>query len=164
MKKRKKHNIIIAAIAFVIVGSIIGYNYYIDQIKQKGFAFGTELEQIQSDVKQLQTNFYSKITEWEEGDITKEELLKYLDEHIESLNDIIPQYDKLNPPEPFDTSVELFKLSTQTQMESDSQYIQWLKTGDEAFKTRSDLQLKESFDYEMAALSEFNAAKAGLKP
>lgn len=164
MKKRKKHNIIIAGIAIIIVGSIIGYNYYIDQVKQKGLAFGNELEQIQDDVKQLQTNFYSKITQWEEGDITKQELLAYLEKHVESFEDILPRYDKLDAPEPFTTSVELFKLSTKAQIESDIQYIEWLKTKDESFKTRSDLQLKESFDYEMAALNEFNAAKAGLNP
>lgn len=164
MKKKKKHNIIIATVALIIVGSIIGYNYYIDQIKQKGLVFGNELDQIQEDVKKLQNNFYSKITEWEEGDITKEELLIELESHVEDFKQIIPRYDQLDPPEPFTTSVELFKLSSQTQLESDIQYIEWLKTGEEEYKTRSDLQLKESFDYEMAALSEFNAAKAGLKP
>ncbi|NIP62978.1 MAG: hypothetical protein GWN01_17905 [Nitrosopumilaceae archaeon] len=164
MKKKKKHNIIIVGIALVIVGSIIGYNYYIDQIKQKGLIFGNELEQIQDDVKKLQNNFYSKITQWEEGDITKEELLIELESHVEDFKEIMSRYDKLDPPEPYTSSVELFKLSSQTQLESDIQYIQWLKTGEEAYKTRSDLQLKESFDYEMAALSEFNAAKAGLKP
>ena len=164
MKKKKKHNIIIVGIALVIVGSIIGYNYYIDQIKQKGLIFGNELEQIQDDVKKLQNNFYSKITQWEEGDITKEELLIELQSHVEDFKEIMSRYDRLDPPEPYTSSVELFKLSSQTQLESDIQYIQWLKTGEEAYKTRSDLQLKESFDYEMAALSEFNAAKAGLKP
>ncbi len=164
MKKKKKHNIIIATVALVIVGSIIGYNYYIDQIKQKGLVFGNELEQIQDDVKKLQNNFYSKITEWEEGDITKEELLIELESHIEDFKQIMPRYDRLDPTEPFTTSVELFKLSSQTQLESDIQYIEWLRTGEEEYKTRSDLQLKESFDYEMAALSEFNAAKAGINP
>lgn len=164
MKKRKKHNIIIAAIAIVIVGTIIGYNYYIDQIKQKGLVFGNELEQIQDDVKKLQTSFYSKITEWEEEDITKEELLDALEEHVENYKNTIPRYDDLEPPEPYTASVELFKLSSQTQLESDIQYIEWLRTGDQEYKIRSDLQLKESFDYEMAALSEFNAAKAGLNP
>jgi len=164
LKKKKKHNIIIASVVIVIIGSIIGYNYYIDQIKQKGLVFGNELDQIQGDVKKLQNNFYSKITEWEEGDITKEELMTELESHVEDFKQIMPRYDRLDPPEPFTTSVELFKLSSQTQLESDIQYIEWLRTGEGEYKTRSDLQLKESFDYEMAALSEFNAAKAGIKP
>lgn len=164
MKKTKKHNIIIASVAVIILGSIIGYNYYIDQINQKGLKFGNELQQIQDDVKQVQNEFYSKITQWEEGDITKKQLLEYLDSHIQEFEGIIQRYDKLTPPEPYEPSVELFKLSSQAQLESDMEYIKWLKTEDESAKIRSDLQLKESFDYEMTALSEFNAAKAGQRP
>ena len=164
MKKKKKHNIIIAAVAIVIIGSIIGYNYYIDQIKQKGLKFGNELDQIQTDVKNLQTQFYSKITQWEEGEISKEELLNHLENHVLEFEKAIQKYDELEPPEQFIPSVDLFKLSSQAQLESDIEYIEWLKTGDKSYKTRSDLQLKESFDYEMAALAEFNAVKDGTKP
>lgn len=164
MKKTKKHNIIIASVVVIILGSIIGYNYYIDQINQKGLQFGNELQQIQDDVKQVQNEFYSKITQWEEGDITKKQLLEYLDAHIQEFEGIIQRYDKLTPPEPYEPSVELFKLSSQAQLESDMEYIEWLKTEDKAAKTRSDLQLKESFDYEMTALSEFNAVKTGQRP
>lgn len=164
MKKTKKYNIIIASVAVIILGSIIGYNYYIDQINQKGLKFGNELQQIQDDVKQVQNEFYSKITQWEEGDITKKQLLEHLDSHTQEFEEIIHRYDKLTPPEPYEPSVELFKLSSQAQLESDMEYIEWLKTEDESAKTRSDLQLKESFDYEMTALSEFNAAKAGQRP
>ncbi len=66
MKKRKKQNIIFLSIAIILVGSIVGYNYSADQIKQKGFKFGNEIQQIQEEVKQSQTEFNSKITQWEE--------------------------------------------------------------------------------------------------
>lgn len=164
LKKKKKQNIAITVIAIAIISAVIGYNYYIDQIKQKGLKFGNELEQIQNDVKQLQNQFYSKITQWKEGDLSKENLMIHLENHVEEFEEIIPRYDMLDPPEPFESSVELFKLSSKAQLESDIQYIKWLKTEDDSFKTRSDLQLKESFDYEMAALGEFNAAKSGISP
>ena len=60
----------------VIIGGIIGYNYYIDQINVKGFNFGNELQQIQDTVTKLQNDFSSKIVQWKEGDLTKEELLE----------------------------------------------------------------------------------------
>ena len=78
MKKSKIQNISIATIAIIILAAIIGYNYSADQTKQKGFQFGNELAQIQSDVAELQTKFYSEKTKWDEGDITKEELLRLL--------------------------------------------------------------------------------------
>ncbi|MEK6866240.1 MAG: hypothetical protein AABX46_02220, partial [Thermoproteota archaeon] len=67
------------------------------------------------------------------------------------------------PPKQFAPSVELFKLSTQTQLDSDKEFIEWIKTGNDSHKIRSDSLIQESFEYEMTALGEFNAAKIGLR-
>jgi len=163
LKKSKKQNIIIVAIAIIIIGAIAGYNYSVDQTKQKGLKFGNELQQIQEDVKQLQTEFNSKITQWEEGDLSQQELSEYSKNHIEKLQNVILKYDDLIPPKQFASSVELFKLSTQAQLDSDKEFIEWIKTSDDSHKIRSDSLLQESFEYEMMALGEFNAAKSGLR-
>ena len=163
MKKSKKQNIIIVAIAIIIIGAIAGYNYSVDQTKQKGLKFGNELQQIQEEVKQLQTEFNSKITQWEEGDLSQQELSEYSKNHIEKLQNVILKYDDLIPPKQFASSVELFKLSTQAQLDSDKEFIEWIKTSDDSHKIRSDSLLQESFEYEMMALGEFNAAKSGLR-
>ena len=163
MKKSKKQNIIIASVAIIIIGAIAGYNYSVDQTKQKGLQFGNELQQIQEEIKQLQTEFNSKVIQWKEGDLSQEELSEYSKTHIEKLQNAILKYDELIPPKQFTPSVELFKLSTQTQLDSDKEFIEWIKTNDESHKIRSDSLIQESFEYEMAALGEFNAAKAGLR-
>lgn len=163
MKKSKKQNIIIASVAIIIIGAIAGYNYSVDQTKQKGFRFGNELQQIQEDVKQLQTEFNSKVIQWKEGDLSQQELSEYSKTHVEKLQSVILKYDGLIPPKQFAPSVELFKLSTQTQLDSDEEFIEWIKTNDTSHKIRSDSLIQESFEYEMTALGEFNAVKVGLR-
>jgi hypothetical protein len=163
LKKSKKQNIIIASIAIIIIGAIAGYNYSYDQTRQKGLKFGNELLQIQEDVKQFQIEFHSKITQFEEGDLTQQELSEYSKNHIEKMQNAILKYDDLIPPKQFAPSVELFKLSTQAQLDSDEELIEGIKTGDESHNIRSDSLLQESFEYEMMALGEFNAAKTGLR-
>ena len=163
MKKSKKQNIIIASVAIIIIGAIAGYNYSVDQTKQKGFRFGNELQQIQEDVKQAQTEFNSKVIQWKEGDLSQQELSEYSKTHVEKLQNVISKYDDLIPPKQFAPSVELFKLSTQTQLDSDKEFIEWIKTNDTSHKIRSDSLIQESFEYEMTALGEFNAVKAGLR-
>jgi len=163
LKKNRIQNIIIVSIIAIIMISIIAYNYSVDQIKQKGFQFGVELAQIQDDVAKLQTKFYSEKNKWDEGDITKEDLLKYYDKHIAEFKEIISRYDKLTPPKLFKSSVELFKLSSQTQLESDEEYIKWITTGDESAKIRSDAQIQEAYEYENLGLLEFQSAKSGIK-
>ncbi len=162
MKKNKIQNIAIAAIAVVIIGGIIGYNYYIDQINVKGFNFGNELQQIQDAVTKLQNDFSSKIVQWKEGDLTKEELLEYSNNHISEMEKIIPRDGKLIPPEPYVTSVELFKLSTESQLESDREFIKWIETGDDSYMIRSESLIQEALQYELAALADYKDAQRGL--
>ncbi len=163
MKKKKIQNIIIGSIAILIIGSIAAYNYSVEQTKQKGLQFGIGLEQIQEEVQELQIKFYSEKTRWNEGDISKEELLEYYEKHLKEFKEIIPKYDELTPPELFKSSVELLKISSETQLESDSQFIEWIKTGDESAKIRSDTQFQEALEYEMSGLVEFYSAKTGVK-
>ena len=163
MKKNKIQNITIATIAIIIIGLIIAYNYSADQTKQKGLQFGNELSQIQQEVAELQTKFYSEKTKWNEGDISKEELLEYYEKHISEFKEIILKYDGLDSPELFKSSVELFKISSKTQLESDVEFIKWIKTGDESARIRSDTQIQEAYEYENLGLMEFQLAKKGIK-
>ena len=163
MKKKKIQNIGFAAVAIVIVVAIIAYNYSVDQTKQKGLRFGIELEQIQQQVKELQTKFYSEKTAWEAGDISEEELFMFYDNHLKEFEEVISKYDALNPPELFESSVELLKISSQTQLDSDTQFINRIRTGDETSKVRSDTPIQESLEYEMLGLVEFYSAKTGIK-
>jgi len=162
LKKNKIQNITIAIIGIIIILSIIAYNYSAEQTKQKGFQFGNELAQIQQDVAELQTKFYSEKIKWDEGDITKEELLEYYDKHVTEFEKIISKYDQLSPSKLFESSVELFKISSETQLKSDIEYIKWISTGDESAKVRSDTQIQEAYEYENLGLVEFQLAKSGI--
>ena len=152
------------AVLVAIIAGIVSYNYSAEQTRQKGFAFGNELEQIQTDVKDLQTLFYSKKAQWEEGTISKDELFQHYEKHIEEFEETISQYDKLVAPESFQSAVKLLKLSSQTQLDSDKQYIEWMKTGDDSFKVRSDSTYQQALEYEMTGLVEYYSAKTGIQP
>ncbi|MBT3686145.1 MAG: hypothetical protein HOG44_04000 [Nitrosopumilus sp.] len=54
-------------------------------------------------------------------------------------------------------------MSAETQLESDLQYIQWIETGDESAKIRSDALFQESYEYQNLGLVEFQTAKVGMK-
>ena len=163
MKKKKIQNIIILSIAILIIGSIIAYNYSADITKQKGLQFGNELNQIENDLSDIQGKFYSEKTKWTEGDISKVELLKFYEIHIDNFREIISKYDELTPPELFKSSVILLKISAETQLESDLQFIKWIKTGDESAKIRSNALIQESYEYQNLGLVEFQTAKIGIK-
>ena len=84
--------------------------------------------------------------------------------HISKIEELILRYDNLEPPYAFTSSVDLFKLSSQSQLEADKETIQWIKNKDKGAKIRSDSLFQDAFEFELAALAKFNAAKAGVEP
>ncbi|MGQ0376224.1 MAG: hypothetical protein ACT4OW_01805 [Nitrososphaerota archaeon] len=153
----RKYAVIVAAVS--IIGLTVFYSYSADQAKLRGYEFGNNLQMIQDDLKKIQTEFESKVTMWKENDLSKEEFLVYVPTHFQQMEDLILRYDTLSTPDAFVNSVKLFKLSTQTQLESDRHLVEWIKTGDDSAKVRSDILFQESFEYEMSALSSYNLAK-----
>jgi len=148
-------------ILVILIGIAIYYFYSADQGQMRGLQFGNELQAIQEELKVEQAEFYSNVSMWEEDSISKEEMLQTSEHHLVRMNNIISKYTDLQIPDTFSGSVKLFKLSTESQLESDKHLINWIKSGNESEKIRSDELLQQSFEYEMAALTSFNDAKKG---
>ena len=85
VKPSKKGLYIVVAIGIVIIGLVIGVSYYIDQAKISGQRFGTSLEQIQSDLEKLTSDYDSKFTIWKEGGLTKQEILEISQNYLTEL-------------------------------------------------------------------------------
>jgi hypothetical protein len=146
-------------IGVIVVSLAIFYTYSADQAKIRGFNFGNSLQAIQDELKQVQTEFYSKKTMLDENSISKEEFLAFSETHIQRMKEVLAKYDTLLPPESFANSVNLFRASTQKQIESDELLVGWIRTNDTSSKVRSDLLLQESFEDELAGLASFTKAK-----
>jgi len=147
-------------IGIIIVGIAIFINYYLDQAKFSGQRFGDQLAQIQTDLKNETQDFDSQITLYQKGQLPKDEMLKIADNHIEIIQNMLSRYDSLKPPELFVPSLQLFRLSTQTQLESDKYLREWIQTGDNSSKAKSDELLQQSFQYEMNALQSYGTIKS----
>ena len=165
MRKKKAPNPklrmqVAIAIGATIVGIVIFVNYYLDQTKLSGQRFGDQLAQIQSDLKNETLNFDAQLTQYKNGQISKDQMLKITDDHIRLVQNILPRYDELKAPELFAPSLQLFRLSTETQIESDKSLRDWIVTGDNATSAKSDQLLQQSFQYEMNALQSYENAKS----
>jgi len=164
--KKKKQTTVYAAIAVgvIIIALAIFFVYSSDQAKERGKAFGKALEFIQDDLRKLTHSFDSKVSMFKKGNIEKDMFLEFAEKHKREMEKIVLRYDNLQIPQSFTSSVELFKLSAETQLESDKYMIEWIMTDDEAAQIRSDSLLQQSFEYEMAALSKFKLAQGQTNP
>ena len=96
--------------------------------------------------------------------LDQDEFLELSGLHIAEMVTIIVRYDNLQIPQPFVSAVKLFKLSAETQLESDKYMLEWVSTGDITAHVRSDQLLHQSFQYEQAALYEFELQLRNANP
>jgi len=156
-----KRRLYIAIVAgAIIVAIVIALSYNFDLAGLKGQKFGDDLALIQSDLKNETQNFDYQLSLYEKNQLSRSEMLNITDSHIEKMQNFLIRYDGLSPPEPFVPSLQLFRLSTQTQLESDKLLRDWIQTGDNSTRAKSDDLLQQSFQYEMNALQSFNNAKS----
>ena len=164
MKKKQKRSITLAVIATIGIALVIIFNYSAEQTRIQGFNFGNELQQIQEDLKNLQEEFEANFSMYNDGDLIKEEFLNFAPTHVKKMEDLILRYDNLIPSSSFVDSVDLLKLSAESQLESQKRLISWVETGDEADLIIANMTHQQSFEFEMAGLASYNEAKAGNQP
>ena len=151
-------------VGVIIIGMSIFFVYSNEQAKTRGQAFGKTIEFLQEDLRKQTHMFDSKVSMFKNGDIGKNEFLEFAKNHENEMGKIILRYDNLQPPTPFMPSMELFQLSAETQLESDIYMIQWVETDDRSAHVRSDSLLQQSFEYEQAALYEFQLVQSKSNP
>ena len=145
-----------AAIMAAIIAAVAWQAYSVEQTRQAGLEFGAQLSQIQDDLQSLQFEFADIASDWDGGSAELAEA------HLADMESLVSRYSDLRPPPGFEPSVELFRMSAQSQLESDREYVEWLRRGDEASLARSDALLQDAFELETAALGKFDRAKKGL--
>ena len=151
-------------VGVMIVAMSIFFVYSSDQATERGKAFGKALEFVQEDLRKQTHEFDSKVSMFKQGDTSKGEFLILVEIHEHEMEKIILRYDNLQIPQPYVSAVELFKLSAETQLESDKYMIEWVSTGDDTAHVRSDQLLHQSFQYEQAALYEFDLQQRKANP
>ena len=151
-------------VGVIIIGMAIFFVYSSEQAKTRGQAFGKAIEFLQEDLRKQTHMFDSKVSMFKRGDIGNNEFLEFAKNHENEMKKIIVRYDNLQIPKPFMPSMELFKLSAEAQLESDKYMIEWVQTGDDSAHVRSDSLLQQAFEYEQAALYEFQLVQGKNNP
>ena len=151
-------------VGVVIIGMSIFFVYSSEQAKMRGQAFGKAIEFLQEDLKKQTHLFDSKVSMFKQEHIGKDEFLDFAEKYENEMEKIILRYDNLQTPNPFMPSMELFKLSAEAQLESDKYMIEWIRTGDDSAHVRSDSFLQQAFEYEQAALYEFQLVQSKNNP
>ena len=164
-KKKKQNSVRIAVpVGVVIIALSMFFVYSSEQAKIRGEAFSKAIEFVQEDLRKTYHSFDSKVSMFNQGNITKDDFLKFAEKHELEMGKIILRYDNLQTPQSFAPAVKLFKLSAETQFEADKYIIEWIRTGDDTARIRSVSSYEQSLQYEQAGLFEFNLVQRQANP
>ena len=164
-KKKKQNSVRIAVpVGVVIIALSMFFVYSSEQAKIRGEAFSKAIEFVQEDLRKTYHSFDSKVSMFNQGNITKDDFLKFAEKHELEMEKIILRYDNLQTPQQFTPAVKLFKLSAETQFEADKYIIEWIRTGDDTARIRSVSAYDQSLQYEQAGLFEFNLVQRQANP
>ena len=164
-KKKKQTSVRIAvSVGVVIIALSMFFVYSSEQAKIRGEAFSKAIEFVQEDLRKTYHSFDSKVSMFNQGNITKDDFLKFAEKHELEMEKIILRYDNLQTPQQFTPAVKLFKLSAETQFEADKYIIEWIRTGDDTARIRSISSYDQSLQYEQAGLFEFNLVQRQANP
>ena len=164
-KKKKQNSVRIAvSVGVVIIALSMFFVYSSEQAKIRGEAFSKAIEFVQEDLRKTYHSFDSKVSMFNQGNITKDDFLKFAEKHELEMEKIILRYDNLQTPQQFTSAVKLFKLSAETQFEADKYIIEWIRTGDDTARIRSISSYDQSLQYEQAGLFEFNLVQRQANP
>ena len=152
------------SVGVIIITLSIFFVYSSEQAKIRGEAFSKAIEFVQEDLRKTYHSFDSKVSMFNQDNITKDDFLKFAEKHELEMEKIIARYDNLQTPQSFIPAVKLFKLSAETQFEADKYIIEWIKTDDDAAHVRSVSSYDQSLQYEQAALLEFNLVQSQTNP
>ena len=155
---------IAVSVGVVIIALSVFFVYSSEQAKIRGEAFGKAIEFVQEDLRKTYHSFDSKVSMFNQDNITKDDFLKFAEKHELEMEKIILRYDRLQTPQPFAPAVKLFKLSAETQFEADKYIIEWIRTGDDTARIRSISSYDQSLQYEQAGLFEFNLVQLQANP
>ena len=126
-KKRKNRNYVTYAVILIGVAIVVFTIFLVysgDQAKIRGEAFGKALEFIQDDLKKTTQKFHTSVSMFKEENMSKKEFFERVKIHEDAMTKIILRYDSLQIPKSFAPAVELFKLSSEAQLDSDIQMIE----------------------------------------
>ena len=152
------------SVGVIIIALSMFFVYSSDQAKERGKAFGKAIEFLQEDLRKTYHSFDSKVSMFKQGDISKDDFLKFAEKHEHEMEKIVLRYDNLQTPQPFIPAVELFKLSAETEFEANKYVIEWIRTGDVTAQIRSDSLYQQSLQYEQSALSKFKLVQGQTNP
>jgi hypothetical protein len=154
----KSKQFLVIVIGGAIIAVVIGISFVLMIQATNNENYVRSIQIISDRSGQFTQAFENSVTEWRDGEISREEMLQITDNHLENLNGLLGELRNMEPPEKFRLAHELSILSLSHELQSDRHYRNYIETGSDDEYDRSVEFLQKAYDYETQAFGEFSKA------
>ena len=157
-KDLKSNQILVAIIGIGIIAGVVGVSFVFMTQATNSENYIKTIQSVSDQSRVFTQTYEDSIAKWQDGQISREEMLKITDDQLESLDGLLAKLKSMEPPEKFRAAHELGILSLSHELQSDRHMRNYIETGNNDEYDRSVEFLQKAFDYETQAFEEFSRA------
>jgi hypothetical protein len=157
-KDPKSQQILVAAIGGGIIAVVLGISFVLMIQATNSENYIKTIQSVYDQSRIFTQTYEDSIANWQNGQMTKEEMLRITDRQLEKLDGLLTKLKSMEPPDKFRAAHELGILSLSHELQSDKHMRNYIETGNDDEYQMSVELLQKAFDYEREAFDEFSRA------
>lgn len=157
-KDPKSKQFLVIVIGGAIIATVVGISFVLMTQATDSENYVRSVQSISDQSRAFTQTYENSISEWHDGEISREEMLQITDNQLENLDGLLAKLRGMEPPEKFRLAHELSILSLSHELQSDRHMRNYIETGNNDEYDRSVEFLQKAFDYETQAFEEFSRA------
>ncbi|MGH9876763.1 MAG: hypothetical protein ACRD5H_03940 [Nitrososphaerales archaeon] len=154
----KSKQFLVIVIGGAIIATVVGISFVLMTQATNDENYIKSIQNMSDQSRAFTQAYENSINEWNDGKISREEMLQITDSQLENVNGLLAKLRSMEPPEKFRLAHELSILSLSHEVQSDRHMRNYIETGNDDEYDRSVESLQKAFDYETQAFEEFSRA------
>ena len=154
----KSQQTLVAIVGAAIIAAVIGVSFVLMTQATNSENYVKTIQSISDQSRVFTKTYEDSIARWQNDQISKEEMLRITDSHLENLDKLLTKLKNVEPPEKFRIAHELSISSLSHELQSDRHMRNYIETGNDNEYEISVELLQKAFDYERQAFEEFSRA------
>ncbi len=157
-KDPKSNQLLVIAIGGAVIATVVGVSFVMMTQATDSENYIKSIQSISDQSRAFTQTYENSISEWRDGQISREEMLQITDDQLENLSGLLAKLRGMEPPEKFRLAHELSILSLSHELQSDRHMRNYIETGSDDEYDSSVEFFQKAFDYERQAFEEFSRA------
>ena len=157
-----KTSLLLLPLVFIIAISIPNSPTYQvlaqSSIQSNEQSFASSFQSIVNETRLLAHDYDIQVQKWQRGELSNETMASVTDTYLPRYQELINRTNDLQTPTGYENVTNLYAKSLESELESNTQFRNYLLTGNTTENEASQQSLSDAFRFEMESFKAFKSA------